>query len=338
MYLFVTNDKIGSETGGGQVTYNELAALRMMGEVDVLNPEPTANPFDSENAILDIDCKKYKLAHFYAGTFPNLVKKLKQSGVIVTYTVAAHDVQLSREEFIGLGMDFSFPHLTDPNLFEMYISSYKNADAVICPSTLSAATNQKYGIDKTVVVPHGCHTLQSKKFPKRFNVGYLGQCGPDKGVRYLLEAWAMLNYNDAVLNLAGSQSTSLLPLIRYFGKGHINVHGYVKSIEDFYNSCSLYVQPSVTEGFGIEVLEAMSCGRPIIVSAGAGAADCVKSSCGYVVPKRNVAELADRIDRLKRDNGLLTSMGNAARIEARDYSWDKIRSLYCMVWNNLLRA
>lgn len=350
MFLFVTSDKIGSETGGGQVTANELAALSSMGPVDIINPPSTVNPFECENVIQIEDFRKYKLAHFYANTYPNLVRKLKENGVKVSYTVAAHDVQLSREEFNGLGMDFSFPHLTDHNLFESYISSYKNADVVICPSTIAEATNQKYGIRNTVIVPHGCHPLNQKKFPKTFTVGYLGQCGPDKGVRYLLEAWAALDYKDAVLNLAGAQTPMLLPLIRYFGKGHVNVHGYVKSIEDFYNSCSVYVQPSVTEGFGIEVLEAMSCGRPVIVSDGAGASDCIKlrnqvpihdhtitqGHCGFIFEKRNVRQLAEMIHLLKNNAELHSNMGIAAKIEAQNYNWKTVKSQYCTVWRNLL--
>jgi len=110
MFLFVTNDKIGSETGGGQVTAHEFEALNQLGQVDVINPEPTNNPFDSEKAIQEIDFSKYKLAHFYAGTFPELTLKLKANGVKITYTVAAHDVDISREEFLGLGSAFDFPH------------------------------------------------------------------------------------------------------------------------------------------------------------------------------------------------------------------------------------
>ena len=335
MFLYVTNDRIGSATGGGQVTKYELEALTTLGSVDVVNPDSTPDPFDSEKVLLDQDFSKYKLAHFYGGTFPNLVQKLKDSGVKVTYTVAAHDVDVSRNEFQKLGMDFGFPHLNNPILFEKYISSYKKSDLVICPSKIAQSTNNRYGIHKTTVVPHGHEPVKNKRNPKTFTVGYLGQCGPDKGVRYLIEAWSILNYDDAILTLAGSQTPMLMPLIRHFGKGNISIEGWVDSVEDFYNSCSVYVQPSATEGFGIEVLEAMSAGRPVVVSDGAGASDLVEG-CGLVFNKCNSKLLAECIESMRKNHSLREQCSNNAEQKAKEYTWEKVKPLYLNVWKELL--
>lgn len=335
MFLYVTNDRIGSETGGGQVTKYELEALATLGQVDVLNPNPTPDPFESEKSLLEQDYSNYKLAHFYAGTFPNLTKKLKDCGVKVTYTVAAHDVDVSRSEFQKLGLNFDFPHLNDPNLFEKYISGYKTADLVICPSKVAEKTNNKYGMAKTTIIPHGHEPIQNKKHPKNFTVGYLGQCGPDKGIRYLIEAWSILNYKDAVLNLAGLQTPMLLPFIRHFKNGNYNVEGWVDSVQDFYNSCSVYVQPSATEGFGIEVLEAMSAGRPVIVSDGAGASDVVEG-CGFIVEKCNALRLAEAIATLKTNQELQTEFSKQAEIKSKNYNWTKIKEQYIELWKGML--
>lgn len=74
MFLYVTCDRIGSQTGGGIVTANELKALTKLGHVDIINPQPKANPFESEVGITIQDLNKYKLAHFYSGSFPQLTK------------------------------------------------------------------------------------------------------------------------------------------------------------------------------------------------------------------------------------------------------------------------
>ena len=83
MFLYVTCDRIGSKTGGGVVTANELEALNQLGPVDVINPQPKANPFESEVGVTIQDLNKYKLAHFYSGSFPQLTKKLKEHGIKV---------------------------------------------------------------------------------------------------------------------------------------------------------------------------------------------------------------------------------------------------------------
>ena len=63
---------------------------------------------------------------------------------------------------------------------------------------------------------------------------------------------------------------------------------HVDNVGKMYNSCSVYVQPSVTEGFGIPVLEAMAYARPVIVTEGAGVYELVDDGKeGFVVPIRN---------------------------------------------------
>ena len=53
----------------------------------------------------------------------------------------------------------------------------------------------------------------------------------------------------------------VVPLIRHVGGGNIYLRGAVEDVSEVYDNCSLFVQPSASEGFGIEVLEAMAHGR-----------------------------------------------------------------------------
>jgi glycosyltransferase involved in cell wall biosynthesis len=108
--------------------------------------------------------------------------------------------------------------------------------------------------------------------------------------------------------------------------------GFVKSIEEFYNSISLYIQPSVTEGFGIEVLEALATGRPVIASDGAGASDCL-GSCGMVVERKNVKAIMDAIDAMKNN---VKDVRKICQSQASNYTWDKIKNQYISVWRQLL--
>jgi glycosyltransferase involved in cell wall biosynthesis len=173
--------------------------------------------------------------------------------------------------------------------------------------------------------------------PAKFTVGYLGQSGPDKGLVYLLEAWSKLNLPNCRLLMAGRGIEQMAPVWQHVGGcGEVEFLGWVKNVSDFYNSISCYVQPSVTEGFGIEVLEAMAHGRPVIVSEGAGAADVVENKItGFVVPRRNSDAIADCIMKLKNDPALCESMGAAARAVALCYTWDKIIPQYWALWRSL---
>jgi glycosyltransferase involved in cell wall biosynthesis len=113
--------------------------------------------------------------------------------------------------------------------------------------------------------------------------------------------------------------------------------GWVEKPANLFSRCSVLVAPSVTEGFGICVLEAMAHGRPVIVSEGAGAADVVDDDVnGFVVPRRNPDAIADRIMQLKNSPDLALEMGLQAREKAMQYTWDKIIPQYQAIWKGLL--
>lgn len=355
--LYLTADEIGTPTGGGVVTANELAALRQLGEVQVMSREnlsPADDPWgwDSEayaSLFLTGRTEFPKLCHIYSGTWPTVVWELKRRGCKVSVTIAAHDRFVSRREHESLGLQFPYPHLTDESLWQRYIKGYAEADLIICPSTVAADTVRGYGgvfESKPIkVIPHGCHIPHGdiKPLPKMFTVGYLGSYGADKGVRYLLEAWKKLAYRDAMLMLGGRDSTSdwVKHLIHQYGGGNIWCRGWMNNVSDFYNDCSLYVQPSASEGFGIEVLEAMAHGRPVLCSNAAGAVDVFGTavyvaSIGYRFRACSVDDLVSAIDRAKRLWKWTEWRTWGWREQAEGYTWDKIHRLYQQVWRELL--
>jgi glycosyltransferase involved in cell wall biosynthesis len=343
MNLFVTADPIGSETGGGIVTKHELDALLSFGPVDVYNPQSEDSAFAAdENALKHYlsSGKKYKLAHFYSGTFSKLVAALKSDGCVVTYTVAAHEVSASRAEHEKAGYPFDFPHLNDPQLFAEYTRGYRMADLVICPSTQSNRIMEDIGCKAIAVIPHGCTPPpRIAPLPKRFVVGYLGSIGFDKGLRYLLKAWDICSRDpkSGHLLLAGKGTERLLGWVRSMDAGSVQLSGFVESPSFVYNCCSVYVQPSVTEGFGIEVVEAMAHGRPVICAAGAGAADCVTPGVdGEIVPVCDPEAIAKAIEQYRSNPDRIKLHGEAATLKARNYYWDRVRNMYCSVWKGLL--
>lgn len=343
MKLYITQDRIGTPTGGGAVTYHEYTALAELGGVThpvdsgrvAVGPDPFVNDLAFRNAIKGAE--GVKLAAFYAGCFTETVAELR-AGAKISYTAAAHDIQESRREFEDLGIPFNLPHLTNPDLWKQYVRGYQIADLVICPSMLSKKCMESYGCENVTVIPHGCEIPATvAPYPKKFTVGYLGQAGPDKGLRYLFEAWKKLNLKDALLLVAGNNIDQALPLWRRFGGGNVEFTGFVKNVSDFYNRISLYVQPSVTEGFGIEVLEAMAHGRQVIVSRGAGAADVVGELSGCTFAPRSSVDIVQHIEPLAGANPKWGEEIGARDIEiAKKYTWENIRQRYQAAWRNLL--
>lgn len=354
MNLYLTADVVGKpDHGAGSVTHNEAKALAELGPCEVWDRsfierqgvERNNEPWGWDNQAScsrDFFVNPPKLVHFYAGTFSRTVDVLRRNGCKVSYTAAAHDVAASRKAHEELGVPYNYSHLTDPKLWERYVRGYLEADLLICPSRHSAEVMRGFGAkNKIVVIPHGVEIPGEDKLrplPKTFTVGYLGNCSaPDKGLRYLLEAWGKLNYPDAVLKIAGHDSCSpyVQGLVQRFGGGNVHLAGWQSDLAEFYGSLSLYVQPSVTEGFGIEVLEAMAHGRAVLCSSGAGAADCMQTQVD-VFPACSTDKLAEAIDSCRRSGIWLVRAGEQNRERVKEFSWDKVRERYKQAWKELL--
>ena len=112
--------------------------------------------------------------------------------------------------------------------------------------------------------------------------------------------------------------------------------GWQENVRSFYDEITCYCQPSATEGFGCEVLEAMACGRPVICSDGAGAVDMVEDGInGRRVPACNVDELASAIDNMRRHDDM-AAMGAEGRKIAEKNTWEIVRGRYVDLWWSLL--
>lgn len=335
------------------VVKHELEALKSIDSVIEIGPEDTHPsllrlpdvPFLIDyftiKKLSTMDLSKVNLAHFYGGCYTESIKYLKSKGIKTTYTIMWHDRKISIEEhdkIYGSGT-YPFIYVKDDRLFSLFSGGIREADCVIAASSVPRNLMLKEGAKRVEIIPLGCDIPACvEPLPEKFCAGYMGAVGPDKGLIYLIQAWDMLNYNDTTLIFAGAQSQMLPELInRYAHGGKYHIMGYVKKPSDLYNKCSVYLQPSSTEGFGMEVPEAMSHGRPVIVSDGAGAADCVDDGVdGFVVPKRNVKALADKIDWCSNHAKELIEMGTKAREKSFQYTWDKTKEKYVALWRSLI--
>lgn len=357
--IYVTGDAVGTPTGGGLVTKKESATLRQLGTCkvfarsggDVDIHAMGEDPWHFDNGMcfhhdprgLSLP-EGTQLAHFYSGTFSKYIRLLKEKGIRTSYTAAAHDVQRSKDEHLKLGFPYNYPHLTTPELWREYVAGYKDADLVICPSNHSKQCMESYGCKNVVVIPHGVDLPDESKIkplPKIFTIGYLGSFQPDKGVIYLIQAWGKLNYRDAVLVLAGRDSNS--PYVRQLvqdhgGTSNICLKGWINNPADFYNSLSLYVQPSVTEGFGCEVTEAMAYKRPVMCSRWAGAVDLVPLADYQEFCHDEEGFLEQQIDYLYKHQEELNALGYENREVTEHYTWDSVCESYQKEWEDLVNG
>ncbi|WP_457549420.1 glycosyltransferase family 4 protein [Archaeoglobus sp.] len=156
-----------------------------------------------------------------------------------------------------------------------------------------------------------------------------------KGLDYLIMAMKDVIYNvNAKLYLLGKgeEESRLRMLAKDLG-----VSDYVKfvttpipneNMPHVYSQCDIYVQPSVIEPYGIAVLEAMACGKPVVGTNVGGMLDTIEhGKSGFRTEPANPKELAKYIIKLS-DNKLRKKMSRNARKRAKLFDWIKIGKKY----------
>jgi len=347
--LYLTAADVGAETGEGMVTKHECGALtRFGGATQVLDRkyiDPAVYKQPDSPFLLDyfaaLRVGRHDLCHIYGGPYPVTVDKLKRAGCTVSITIPAHDRKVSIAEHERMYGSYPFHQVSDPYLWGLHIQYMNRVDSIVCPSKMSKRVLESEGVETPItVIPHGTEIPDHiTPPPEKFTVGYLGVIGPDKGLSYLIKAWSQLDYPDAELVFAGSGTDQLKPAIQQLaGKGKFRLLGRIDNIRALFDQCSVYVQPSLNEGFGITALEAMAHGRPVIVSDGAGSADCVGDGDGFVVPAGDVDAIASEINWFMENQDRIEPMGKCARVTAKEYSWDTIRRDYVEYFNRLVQT
>jgi glycosyltransferase involved in cell wall biosynthesis len=247
----------------------------------------------------------------------------------------AHDNEVSVDEFKRLGYEYPYIHQTIPELFKFYSLYLQDADVVVVQAKMNITALEKLGLSchKYEVIPGGTHLPPViAPFPDKFTVGYLGATGSDKGLVYLYQAWQKLALGDeAECMLVGSNFTEKYHvLLEPFAKqATFHTMGRIDKLEEAYGLMSVYVQPSVTEGFSLSILEAMAHGRPVIVSKGAGASELITEGVdGFIVPIRDPGAIAERIEAFRKNPALMVRMGANARKTAEKYTWKRAKEEY----------
>ena len=204
--------------------------------------------------------------------------------------------------------------------------------------------------DKIVTIPNGVDSdIFRPKYEKRsenqiFFLSVLDKFHKYKGLDYLLEALTIVKKVIPNVNLVVGGKGELLDF--YKNKcvelglaDNVEFKGFLSDEEvlDFYASSELFVLPSISslqEGFGIVVLEALSCKTPVVSTHIVGVSnDVIETNSGIIVEPEDTRALADAITRILEDKELARVMGeNGRSLVQSKYEWkmigEKIHSLY----------
>jgi glycosyltransferase involved in cell wall biosynthesis len=215
----------------------------------------------------------------------------------------------------------------------------READLIMCPSRATLEDCMAFGLDETKLrlVPLGISPRPAtrdaiERAKNRFDlhdpfVLWAGTIEPRKNLARLIRAFSRIQ-DDVRLVLAGPTgwNEALDQLIS--ADKRIRRIGFIdrRDLDALYAGAAAVCWPSLLEGFGFPVLEAMAQGAPVVTSRGTSTEELV-GDAGILVDPLDEAEIATAMGRLLADGELAASLRTKARERAALFTWDRTAQL-----------
>jgi glycosyltransferase involved in cell wall biosynthesis len=173
-------------------------------------------------------------------------------------------------------------------------------------------------------------------------VGIIARLVEQKGHRYLIDGFAKAVMENQKLRLlivgSGELEGELKKRIKRENlQEKVIFSGYRSDTVDLLNAIDIFAHPSLWEGFGLSVLEAMNMGKPVVATNVSALPELVEDKVtGFLVPRRDAAALADALLKLAANPSLRQQLGASGQQRCRSFfSVDRMvqetRSLYAEV-------
>lgn len=237
-----------------------------------------------------------------------------------------------------------------------YLNNVKNSlkeikwtDYYISASEFTNKSLSKFGVDSSRI--YLCRYGINKIFTKikcnyenkvindhKIKCVYTGNINQKKGMLTLGNVIESVGTKDFSFYFFGRYDSSSSFHKKY--KNECNFIGFIQQEEliNKYKEMDLMIFPSLADGFGNSVLEALACGIPAIVSSNAGISDIIIDGYnGYVINPNKYEEIVDRLILLKNDNELIKQLSINARETALACRWETYNENISKMLKKLVR-
>lgn len=237
----------------------------------------------------------------------------------------------------------------------------QDAAKVIAVTEFEAAQYKNMGVreEKIEIIPHGVNLAEFASLPQigafrqRYGLDssqsvvlYLGRIHKIKGLDLLIQAFAGVAglLPDVKLVIAGPDNGYLGALrksvsgLRLLDRVLFTGPLYGQAKLEAYVDCDVYVLPSTYEIFGITILEAWACSKPVVTTDRCGLADIVDNQAGLVVPP-DMERLRDALADILQDAKLKQRFGEKGRVLVHErFNWGKMGEQVEKLYQRILKT
>ncbi|MDA2926300.1 glycosyltransferase family 4 protein [Acidobacteria bacterium AH-259-G07] len=175
---------------------------------------------------------------------------------------------------------------------------------------------------------------------------FVGTIEPRKNLPRLIQAYGMLRksgFSSHQLVCVGPYGwgyREVRKIIDFLNlEGAVRLTGYApfEDLPSLYNLSEIFVFPSLHEGFGLPVLEAMACGTPVITARNSSLAE-ITGGCAEFVDAEDVESIAQALRRLAQDSERRRELAQCALKQAQQFSWQRAARETLAVYRKVSRS
>jgi len=247
------------------------------------------------------------------------------------HTRFAYEIVQKECESIGVMLPPGHEHAYNPDRLRKEEEEYHLATRLLCPSEFVVKTfldqgfrreqlvRHIYGYDESVYYPDP----QPKPSTPGLTMLFVGVCAVRKGLHYALEAWLRSPASEKgkfliVGEFLPAYQDKLQPMLSHPG---VQVLGHRNDVPDLMRKSDLLILPSIEEGFGLVIAEAMGSGCVPLASK-ACTDICMHMKTGLVHRVGDVDTMAEQITLLHRDRALLAKLRAGALEYCPEITWN----------------
>lgn len=246
--------------------------------------------------------------------------------------ILEQELEVANKGYRSLKESYEFS-LTDTQ-FEEFSNESAWANGWLVSSSFCKNTLIENGVPakRIHVVPYG---VSAKQVPivnhtrkDSFTIGYVGSVIQLKGISYLLEAVRKLKSRHMQVRIFTRQ-LGFPELLSGYDDIDIDIVTGLSGIDLFkeLSQLDVFIFPSLGDGFGHVILEAMACGVPVIATTNCCGPDIIQEGVnGFIVPIRDPDAISERIEWCLANRNTLKQFGELARSRAQAFTWKRFRT------------
>ncbi len=150
----------------------------------------------------------------------------------------------------------------------------------------------------------------------------VGELSDRKNHSVSIKALSQIENDNVHLVIAGTgeKKDEFLSLAKELGvDGRVHLLGFRTDVAELLKSADIFLFPSIQEGLPVALMEAMSCGLPVICSEIRGNTDLIDDSCGVLCPATDAFAFKSAVEKLTEDDALRSAMAQKALQESKKY-------------------